>query len=72
VYGGKEQGNWWGDAEKSGIPIMDADKTLPPEVGFAQAYLRQFPGGYASVPEDKKAAWLEAFTIYTNAHLTSE
>ena len=68
VYGSEErQGNWWERAEEQGLPVAEGDKSLPPEVGFAQAYLRQFPGGYASVPEGKKAAWLEAFTIYSNA-----
>ena len=69
IYGSSEQqqGNWWDIAEKQGLPVAPGDRDLPPEVGYAQAYLRQFPGGYASVPEDKKAAYLEAFTIYSNA-----
>jgi len=73
VYGADEPGgNWWDAVEESGIPVLDIDKTLPPEVGFAQAYLRQFPGGYHSVPDNKKAAYLEAYKTYVNAHLASE
>lgn len=68
IYGPEDQEeNWWDAAEAQGVPITDSDKGLPPDVGFAQAYLRQYPGGYETVPSDKREAWLEAFKIYSNA-----
>jgi hypothetical protein len=57
---------WWKDAQAQGLEIREVDKSLPPDIGMAQAYLRQYPK-YEDVPEDKRAAWLEAFKIYSNA-----
>jgi len=58
------QGPWWENAERQGMTIMQSDKDLPPQVGFCQAYLRQFPDPL-SVPKDKKAAYNEAHRIYS-------
>ncbi len=59
------------EAERMGLPVNDSDRSLGPQVGLAQAYLRKY-GEYENVPDDKKQAWLDAFKEYSNALNTLE
>ena len=61
-----EDAPWWRKVEEGGVKVTDSDKQLPPNVGYAQAYIRDLNkryGGLASVPEDQQAAYVEAARI---------
>jgi hypothetical protein len=55
-------GPWWESAEAGGMTVTDADKGLPPEVGFAQATIRHLSGkgDRDSLSPAEKEAWNSA------------
>lgn len=65
-----EKGPWWERARKEGIDVYKVDKKLPPNVGYAQAWMRHMlqppPDGYGSyegIPIYKRTAFAEASQI---------
>jgi hypothetical protein len=57
---------WWQQAEKSGMTISENDKTLPPQVGAAQAYIRntiRIYGKVDNIPPEKMYSFLQASEI---------
>lgn len=70
AYGGgrqQETQNWWERDTSQGLDIDPDDEQLPPNVGYAKAYLRTLLGQYGnrdSVPERYKEAMNEAGRIF--------
>ncbi|MFA5186705.1 MAG: hypothetical protein WC551_09535 [Patescibacteria group bacterium] len=57
---------WWDRPENAALKATDSDKDLPPQVGYAQAYLRQMNaryGGIENVPPDFQQAYIGAASV---------
>lgn len=62
----REPKEWWEKAGQLGVKVKDSDKRLPPMVGAAQAYFREYTNKYGSreqMPKDKLAAYDEVVQI---------
>jgi hypothetical protein len=56
----QQQAPWWQKARENGIDVTKADRQLPPQVGMAQAYIRQMHREYGSrdrIPADKRPVY---------------
>lgn len=64
--GEKQPAPWWSRPENKGMQVTEGDKQLPPQVGYAQAYVRQMNakyGGFSGIPQDVRRAYLEAAKV---------
>ena len=68
VMGGAQQQQtpWWENAGSKELKVMESDKQLPPQVGYAQSYVRTMNsryGGLQGLPSEKKTAYLTAVDL---------
>ena len=68
LYSEQQQGGegWAQQAEKAGMTVQDADRSLPPNVGYAKTYVQNMRGMYGefkNFPPEAKDAYREAIDI---------
>ncbi len=61
----RKSGPWWEQPASEDLDISDDDKRLPDQIGLAQAVIRTANayGGLAGLPDEKRAAYMEAIKI---------